>query len=340
MTGALDAALGWFRRHRRLLLRVVPAAAVAVWLLALVVRNADVPALPDYEVPEGFTPAPPPTTALPGGALAALAAVEGTTTSTVPPNVGRARLSGVVTGPQGPVPGATVRLERVLGDATQALDVTTGPDGRYEAGGIGGGRYRVRAFLPPTLAQPTGQVLFLRADEDRPLDLAVEAFGEPALSLAYAPDPPQLDQAVNVAVRVTGRLVDAEGVVRTESVSGATVAVSVSGGLSATSTTTRTTDGGGQATFTFQCRTTSPSRVQVTARMPGALVPPPSTAPPATDATSTTTTTAPAQPTVSASFDVPACAEPAPPTTEPGATTSSTGPAPPSTGSTTTTSEP
>jgi hypothetical protein len=344
---AWGAIPDWLRRHRRLLLRALPAVGVAVALLVLVVRNADLPELPDYEVPEGFTPAPPPTTAAPGAARPSLAAVGGTTTSTVPPNVGRARIAGVVNGPQGPVPGAMVRLERAVGGETQVLDLQTGPDGRYDAAGIGGGRYRVRAFLPPTLAQPTGEVLFLRADEDRALDLAVEAFGEPSLSLAFAPDPPLLDQAVNVAVRVTGRLVDPDGVVRTSSVAGAVVSVGTSGGMTPTSSSSASTDGDGQARFTYRCEAAVETRLQVTARLPAALVAPPPTAPPdTTDPTATTATTAPAAaPVVTTVFDLPACVDPATLTTTTtvppdGDSTTSTSAPPPSTTTATTQPEP
>lgn len=323
---ALEWALAWARRHRVALLRASPMVVVAVALLVLVARNADVPAMPDYEVPEGFQAAPPPTTRPPGAALPQLAAVGGTTTTTVPPNTGLARVTGVVRGPEGPVPGATVRLERFILDETQVVEVTTGGDGRYHVSGIGGGRYRIRAFLPPRLAQPSGEVIFLGVFEERTVDLSVEAFGEPRLSLAYAPDPPMLDQAVNVAVRVTSRQVDGDGVVRTSPVSGASVSIVATGGMTATSSTSDVTDGSGQAVVTFQCRSTTATRLHVTARLPGAA--PPTTAAPDPTA-STVPPAAPAAPTVAMSYDVPACVDPTTLTTTttstvPGASTSST----------------
>lgn len=290
----------WYRRHERWLRRV-PAAAVAVALLVLVARNADVPDFPDYEIPEGFTPSPPPAPAAGGGVLPDLAPVRGTTTTTAPPNTGRARVTGTVTGPGGVVAGAVVRLERVIGDATQVLDVVTGPDGRYDAAGIGGGRYRVRAFLPPTLAQPTGTVLYLLADEERNVDLSVEAFAEPVIAVAVAPNPPLLDQPLNLAVRVTGRLVDAEGFVRTQALAGGIVqAVTTTGTWSTPSPTTATTDAEGQARFSARCLRTGVEQVQVTVRVPAAVpgTPPftatlamPECLDPSTFTTTTTTTT-------------------------------------------------
>ena len=309
----MSALLDWVKRHQHHL-RKVPAAVAALALLVLLARNADTPALPDYEVPEGFEPAPPPTTVPPGGvALPALPSVGGTTTTAVPPNVGRARLSGLVSGPQGAVVGAVVRIERVVGDTTQRLDVATGPDGRYDAPGIGGGRYRVRAFLAPTLAQPTGEILFLNDGEERSIDLTVEAFAEPSVAIAVAPDPLLLDQPLNLGVRVTGRLVDIDGFVRTQPLVGGTVEVAASGGWSSVSPPSSTTDANGEARYSAVCRSTVPTQLTVTVRVPAAV---------------------PGTPPTTATFDVAACVDPATLTT----TTTSTVPESTSTSDTSTTS--
>ena len=312
----MSSVVDWLRRHRRYVRRV-PAAIVALAMFVLLARNADIPDLPDYELPEGFEPAPPPTTALAGAVLPALPPVGGTTTSLVPPNVGRSRLTGVVTGPQGVVPGAIVRIERVVGDATQVVDAVTGVDGRYDVPGIGGGRYRLRAFLAPTLAQPTGSILYLPDGEERTVDLTVEAFAEPSIDIAVAPDPPLLDQQVNLGVRVSGRLVDVDGFVRTQPLVGGTVQVTATGGWSSPSPFTATTDGDGQARFSASCRSTSSTQLQVTVRVPNAV---------------------PGSLPTTATFDVAACVDPATLTT----TTTSTVPDGSSTSSsdTTTTSEP
>jgi hypothetical protein len=291
-------------------LRRLPAAAVAVALLILLVRTADTPDLPHYEVPEGFTPAPPPSTTTPGGALPVLATVPGSTTTVVPANVGTAHLAGTVNGPQGPVPGATVRVERFVGDTTQPVDVLTGPDGRYDLAGIGGGRYRVRAFLPPTLAMAAGEVFFLADGDQRTVDLTVDAFDQPRIAVAFAPDPPLLGDAVNVAVRVTGSVVDADGFVTTQPVAGATVQLTASGGLAPPSPLAQVTAGDGAATFTFTCRSTSATSVQASVRVPGAL---PGTAPatasatvPAcVDPTTLTTTTTTTEPSASTTTELP-----------------------------------
>lgn len=296
----------------------MPAAVAGAALLVLVVRNADVPDLPEYEVPEGFTPAPPPTTAEGGRVHPPLVAnVRGTTTTAVPENTGRARLTGAVTGPDGPVAGATVRIERIVGDVTQTVDVPTGPDGRYDAGGIGGGRYRVRAFLPPTLAQATGEVLYLRHDEERGLDLRVESFAELAVSLAVAPEQLLVGDPVNIGVHVSERIVDADGVVTTRPAASASVQVVAFGGWAAPSPRVVLADSGGDARFSSTCRTTTPTQLQVTARL--------ATAVPGSHATVRT-------------FDVPTCIDPSTLTTTT-TTTTDTGDGSSSSSTTTSTSE-
>src|SRR5690606_1191562 len=90
----------------------------------------------------------------------ALPVVAGETTSTLR-ETGTARLVGTVTGPDGPVAGATVRIERLVAGREVRTDVTTASDGRFALDGVPGGRYRVRAFLPPDLAQTAPELRFV-----------------------------------------------------------------------------------------------------------------------------------------------------------------------------------
>jgi hypothetical protein len=59
---------------------------------------------------------------------------------------GKASLRGTVAGPDGPVPDATVRLERFVGDRSGTAQVTTDEAGRWTAPDVHGGRYRIRAW--------------------------------------------------------------------------------------------------------------------------------------------------------------------------------------------------
>jgi hypothetical protein len=101
-------------------------------------------------------PAPPPTRAVTTSSQAPdLSGVELTpvagrvTTTAVAVRPGNATLRGIVLGPDGPVAGATVRLERLVDDATGKLDITTDGGGSWNTSAPTGPPATV---LPPTTA--------------------------------------------------------------------------------------------------------------------------------------------------------------------------------------------
>lgn len=243
-----------------------------------------------------------PTTAVDRSGIA-LAGVSGTTTSTIV-EVGTASIAGSVQGPGGLLAGATVRIERLVAGREIRSDVLTGPDGRFLLGGVPGGRYRIRAFLPPTHAQLTPVVKFLEDGGAHTFDLVVESQSGVFVRGAVAPQPPLLDEAVNLVVAVSTRSVSADGVVRSTPVVGSAVeltglgrwvlrdsaapsttsttsstSTSVLGPSSTTSTTTRRaasatarTDGAGRVRYEMRCEATGPPglalRLQVTVTPP------------------------------------------------------------------------
>jgi hypothetical protein len=144
-----------------------------------------------------------------------LAGVAGRTRTPVVMGPGPANLSGTVAGPEGPVAGAVVHVERLVGDAAADANVTTGPDGGWALGRVLGGRYRVRAWRAPDLALLEPQVFFLEATGSRHTNLALSRFGGTAAASAVAPDPPTVGQPANLAFRITQRAVDGGGTVRT-----------------------------------------------------------------------------------------------------------------------------
>ncbi|MGH9085316.1 MAG: carboxypeptidase-like regulatory domain-containing protein [Acidimicrobiales bacterium] len=151
-----------------------------------------------------------------------LAGVPGETTSTIV-EAGTATLSGSVQGPGGLIPGATVRIERLVADREVRTDVLTGADGRFILGGVPGGRYRVRAFLAPSLIQLEPEVRFLADDEEHTFDLAVEQVGGLVVRADVAPDTPIVDEPVNLVASVMTRTVGADGILRSTPVAGTTV---------------------------------------------------------------------------------------------------------------------
>src|SRR5688500_10725176 len=112
-------------------------------------------------------PAPPTTgpttstTARPDLSGVVLPDVPGTTSTSIPVGPGEATLQGIVTAPEGAVPGATVLIERLVGDGAGSATVVAGPDGRWVAPQILGGRYRVRAWRAPDLALTSPASFFL-----------------------------------------------------------------------------------------------------------------------------------------------------------------------------------
>jgi hypothetical protein len=202
-----------------------------------------------------------------------LAKVDGTTTSIALPEVGTARIVGTVTGPGGPVANATVHVEHLVGSRVVPHDVLTGPDGRYAVPNIPGGRYRVRAYLPPALAVETADTRFLEDGKEAVFDLELRDQRKVVASAATAPRVPYLGDPVNLSVVVATQAVDPDGVVRSTPVPGLRIELDGLGAWSLrsdsglqspsqppattttsfTSSTTAFTDGAGAAVFPMRC---------------------------------------------------------------------------------------
>jgi hypothetical protein len=251
-----------------------------------------------------------------------LPGVGGETTTTIEEK-GTARLVGTVSGPEGLLAGATVRIERLVDGREIRHDVLTGPDGRWELRDVPGGRYRVRAFLAPVYAQTKSETKFLTDDDEHSFDLKVEDQRGVVVRSDVAPDQPVVDNAVNLVVLVVQRVVGDDGVVRARPLTGTFVELTGLGRWVARDDSTTTTilddgsggggsfdqgatlSGDGRATFELQCVQAGAPGLAL--RIPVLVIPPP--APAGTG--STTTTTAPGQTTEEVPLDLPACVDPA-----------------------------
>lgn len=241
-----------------------------------------------------------------------LAPVEGTTTTTLAEK-GTAIIKGVVTVPEGGVPGATVRLERLVLGAVQTRDVVADETGVFEAKELPGGAYRVRAFLPPAVAQVQPVVFRLDAGATEELRLEAEVFEGADVVAVTSPSAPTLGDPVNVRVRVSVKEVDEDGVVRGTPLAGLRVTL-VRGrwGPRFQGGTEQVTDEAGQVLFELECRQTGPAGLAV--EVQGAEDPFVLQAPDCNERPPSTTTTT-AQPTSSSTTS----------TTRPSSTTSTTG---------------
>jgi hypothetical protein len=253
------------------------------------VEAAEDVTVPTMSVPLGWT--------APDTRGAALLPVESRPRATPPVPVygGAARISGVVQGPEGPVPGATVLLERFVGTRSGSVTVTAGADGRFVADGLIGGRYRVRGWLQPSLAAPSSATLFLAAEQtDAEVRIELRRYDARKLQAGL--------ETAGITVGATGRLralltqdlVDGNGIVTGSGVAGEAVTVAADAGTSV-SPGAATTGADGYATFTLTCLTEGTHSVTVTASGLTVTVALPTCGP-----RPTTTTTAPDTPSTDA----------------------------------------
>ncbi len=216
------------------------------------------------------------------------------TTTTVAFGEGTVTLEGTVEGPDGPVPGATVRFERVVGEQSAERSVITNNSGRFKLANVPGGRMRVRAWKVPDVAMARNIVVF--ASETTKLTLKVERFATTDVRWAAAPASPIEGQPVNLVVQVSRRLVDDEGVIGFEQITGMAVRLVPLGALQPEGANERLTDDTGRASFPMRCNAVGAATIRAQlASGEDATLELPSCAP---VPTTTTTTIAPPESTL------------------------------------------
>lgn len=222
---------------------------VAIAVLSTTCARPERRSLPPPSSTSSTTPGEAPTSSVDRSRII-LQPVRGETTTTLV-ETGRAAVRGVVVGPDGAVPGAVVRIERLVGDAVQVRDVRTGGDGTFRVDGLPGGRLRVRAFQPPALTMTQPEIFFLGGDEERDLRLNVTRHTGPDVRASTAPEAPRVGDLVNLLVWVAERVVDDDGVARTVPRPGVPVDIQSSGWVYVDGRPI--TDAEGVALFTFRC---------------------------------------------------------------------------------------
>jgi len=171
---------------------------------------------------------------------------------------GQARLAGTVSGPDGPVAGATVRVERLVGDSVAATTVQTGAGGQWGVDSVNGGRYRLRAWKAPDLAALLPTLVFVIATETKTVNLAVDRYGNASPVATVSPNPPVANQPATLVVTVSDGGVDADGVLHAQPRPGIPVQLSVGAGLALSSADATVTDASGNAGFQVACTQAGP----------------------------------------------------------------------------------
>lgn len=301
-------------------LRLVACAVALVLLGGGCTAKAVDPLPPAPEVP------PTTTTTIIDTSGIALAGVPGRTTTTVAMGPGKATLKGIVSGPDGAVPGAVVHAERLVGDAAATMDVLTGDDGRFSIPNVLGGRYRLRAWkqAPDNLALVEPQVFFLEGSEEKSLTLGVQRYQGISVTAAIAPDPPLIEAPANLVVQIVERAVDGGGIVRSVPIPDVRAELFGTGDWQVQTAVATTSDGAGRARWTLECRRVGKQPLSVVVgesatfnlNLPDCTVPPP-VAEEVESPEDTTTTTAAGTPG-------PTRATSTTTTTRPGATTTTT----------------
>ncbi len=248
-----------------------------------------------YDFPPPPSTEPDQSTTVPDYSAVQLAGVPGRTTTTVDNSPGQAHISGFVVAPQGAVPGATVHVERLVGDAVLALDVATNPDGSFHVDNVKGGRYRLRAWRTPDLAMTNPVIFFLDGNENKTnVNLQVQQFTGTNVTSAIAPNPPRVDDPANLAVQVTSVVVDPAGIVKAAPVVGAQVDLQGAGSWQVQGPTTQFTDANGAVVWRVTCTAVGSQPMSVTVNGTGYPLNLPACQPAQTFASSSSTTTSPA----------------------------------------------
>ena len=204
------------------------------------------------------------TTVIPDLTGVSITPVAAAAPTTVALTGGKASLSGVVIGPTGAIPSATVLVERLVGDAVGGTTIPTGADGTWKLTGIRGGRYRIRAWRAPDLALTTPQILFLAGTDNQTLSLNVSQFSATGTAAAatVVPNPPVIGMVATLTVQITSQVVGNDGVVRSSGIPGDQVSLTDAGNVVIAGANPGTTDASGRVAWQIGCVSTGPEGMQ------------------------------------------------------------------------------
>jgi len=208
---------------------------------------------------------------------------------------GTSTVSGVVSSTSGPVPGASVLVERFVGESSAAVELTTDATGSFALPSAPGGRYRLRAWRSPDLAQLSSTVGFVADGEKTRFALPVSSQGGASVNWDYSGSGWMVGSNPSIWISVTQPQVTRQGQVVLAGAAGLSVSLDVGGALSGSASGVTNADG--DISFGLTCAsvgsTSATVRVGTYVQSLGipacAPLPTTTTAPPTTMAPSTTT---------------------------------------------------
>ena len=176
------------------------------------------------------------------------------TTTTLPTDIlgGGARISGTVSGPQGLVTTATVRIERLVGSNVATMDVVA-TSGMFNLTNVHGGHYRVRAWNRPDLFDPEPETFFLAADENKTIDLKVVRVADLNLDTTVDPNPPPANDPFTAIVFVYAGSVSDQGTLQAIPRASMPVLLTVGPGLQIQGAPMSVTDANGRVAYRLRC---------------------------------------------------------------------------------------
>ena len=197
-------------------------------------------------------------------------------------------MGGSVVGPDGPVVGATVLLERFVGRSSGRLEVRTNAEGRWVAIDVYGGRYRIRAWRSPGLGMASSVVSFIAADAEVDLALTVDRYDGADVTGDVDDADPEVGATAVVTALATRQQVEGQGIITTVPASGRDALVTPTGPWTLTGPPEAVIDDAGRVSWTFTCAAAGPVTALVEAlgtetTVSATCVPPPVVLPPPVD---------------------------------------------------------
>jgi hypothetical protein len=202
------------------------------------------------------------------------------------------------------VGGATVHIDRLVGDAVGSVNVAAQADGTWNLPAILGGRYRVRAWRSPDMDMTAPQIFFLGGTDNKSLTLQLQQFGAANVASAVSPNPPVVGAPANVLIQVTAQTVDTTGVVHATPVASGSVLLNGAAAVTISNPNPAVTTGSGLAIWQVTCQQPGPPSLTVTVNNNASAYPvdvadcaaappppPPTTAPATTAASSSSSST-------------------------------------------------